>query len=175
MKWNSLNRVLLFLTPWTTHSPWNSLGQYAGVGSLSLLLWIFPTQGSNPGLPHWRQILSLSWVYLFTQTFPKKLDKLLCVSVLSHSVVSSSLRPHGTIACQALLSIGFSRQEYWGRLPFPPPGDLPNPGIELSSLLSSVLAGRFYHYRHVGSSPPHTHTSHFRLLIVNNWLFTWNL
>ena len=57
VKWNSLNRVRLFLIPWTIHSPWNSLGLYAGVGSLSLLLWIFPTQGSNPGLPHWRQIL----------------------------------------------------------------------------------------------------------------------
>ena len=35
-----------------------------------------------------------------------------------------------TIACQALLSMGFSRQEYWSGLPFPTPGDLPNPGIE---------------------------------------------
>ena len=35
-----------------------------------------------------------------------------------------------TVACQAPLSIGFSRQEYWSRLPFSSPGDLPNPGIE---------------------------------------------
>ena len=35
-----------------------------------------------------------------------------------------------TVACQASLSMGFSRQEYWSRLPFPFPGDLPNPGIE---------------------------------------------
>ena len=35
-----------------------------------------------------------------------------------------------TIACQAPLSMGFSRQEYWSGLPFPSPGDLPNPGIE---------------------------------------------
>ena len=38
-----------------------------------------------------------------------------------------------TIACQALLSMGFSRQEYWSGLPFPSPGDLPNPGIEPGS------------------------------------------
>ena len=38
-----------------------------------------------------------------------------------------------TAACQAPLSMGFSRQEYWRRLPFPPPGDLPNPGIEPGS------------------------------------------
>ena len=35
-----------------------------------------------------------------------------------------------TVAYQAPLSMGFSRQEYWGGLPFPSPGDLPNPGIE---------------------------------------------
>ena len=35
-----------------------------------------------------------------------------------------------TVACQALLSMGFSRQEYWSGLPFPSPGDLPNPGIK---------------------------------------------
>ena len=35
-----------------------------------------------------------------------------------------------TVACQAPLSIGFSRQEYWCGLPFPSPGDLPDPGIE---------------------------------------------
>ena len=34
------------------------------------------------------------------------------------------------VACQAPLSMGFSRQEYWSRLPFPSPGDLPDPGIE---------------------------------------------
>ena len=39
------------------YSPWNSPGQNTGVGSLSLLQVIFPTQGSNPGLPHCRRIL----------------------------------------------------------------------------------------------------------------------
>ena len=38
-----------------------------------------------------------------------------------------------TVACQAPLSMGFSRQEYWSRLPFPSPGDLPQPGIKLRS------------------------------------------
>ena len=42
---------------WIPHSPWNSPGQDTGVGSLSLLQGIFPTQGSNPGLPHCRWIL----------------------------------------------------------------------------------------------------------------------
>ena len=39
------------------YTPWNSPGHNTGVGSLSLLQWIFPIQGSNPGLPHCRRIL----------------------------------------------------------------------------------------------------------------------
>ena len=46
------------LQPHRLHSPWNSPGQDTAVGSRSLLQGIFPTQGSNPGLPHCRQILS---------------------------------------------------------------------------------------------------------------------
>ena len=42
--------------PHVLYSPWNSPGQNTGVGSLSLLQGIFPTQGSNPGLPHCRRI-----------------------------------------------------------------------------------------------------------------------
>ena len=49
----------------------------------------------------------------------------------SCSVVSGSLQPHGLyVAYQDSPSTGFSRQEYWSGLPFPSPGDLPNPGIE---------------------------------------------
>ena len=40
--------------------------------------------------------------------------------------------------------MGFSRQEYWGGLPLPIPGDLPNPGIEPVSLASPALTGRFF-------------------------------
>ena len=46
-----------------------------------------------------------------------------------------------TVACQALLSMGFSRQEDWSSLPFPPPVDLPDPGIEPAS---PALAGGFF-------------------------------
>ena len=48
-----------FCDPHGLYSPWNSPGQNMGVGSLSLLQGIFPTQGSNSGLPHCRQILYL--------------------------------------------------------------------------------------------------------------------
>ena len=49
-----------------------------------------------------------------------------------------------TVARQAPLSMGFSRQEYWSGLPFPPPGDLSNPGFETASLMSPALAGGFF-------------------------------
>ena len=49
-----------------------------------------------------------------------------------------------TVARQALLSMEFSRQEYWSELPFPPPGDLPNPGIKPASAVSPELAGEFF-------------------------------
>ena len=45
---------------------------------------------------------------------------------------------------QAPLSIEFSRQEYWSRLPYPYPSDLPDPGIELVSLVSPALASKFF-------------------------------
>ena len=48
------------------------------------------------------------------------------------------------VARQAPLSMGFSRQEYWSGLPFPPPGDLSGPGMELSSLAFFALGGRFF-------------------------------
>ena len=49
-----------------------------------------------------------------------------------------------TVACQAPLSMGLSRQEYWSRLPCTSQGDLPYPGIEPLSLMSPALAGRFF-------------------------------
>ena len=57
----------------------------------------------------------------------------------SHSVVSDSLRPMDCSLHQASPSVGFSRQEYWSGLPFPPPGDLPNPGNRTQD---SRIAGR---------------------------------
>ena len=49
-----------------------------------------------------------------------------------------------TVALQAPLSMGFSRQEYWSGLPFSPPGDRPNPGIKPESLASPAFAGGLF-------------------------------
>ena len=61
--------------------------------------------------------------------------------VLSHGQLFAT---PWTVPCQAPLSMGFSRQEYWSELPFPLLGDLPNPGIEPTSPTSPVLAGGFF-------------------------------
>ena len=72
---------------------------------------------------------------------------ILCISQdspekLFHFCSATKLCPNlcNPMDCQ-VLSMGFSRQEYWSGLPFPPPGDLPNPGIEPMTLVSPALAG----------------------------------
>ena len=57
------------LQPHGLYSPWNFPGQNTGMGSLSLLQGIFPTQESNPGLPHCRQILYQHLLILFMYLF----------------------------------------------------------------------------------------------------------
>ena len=63
--------------------------------------------------------------------------------MLSHFSCVQLFATLWTVARQAALSIGFSRQEYWSGLPCPPPGDLPDPGLEPISLISPALAGGF--------------------------------
>ena len=59
--------------------------------------------------------------------------------------VPDSLQPCSPyIACEDTLSLRFPREEYWSELPCSPPGDLPNPGTEPTSLMSLVLAGGFF-------------------------------
>ena len=72
-------------------------------------------------------------MYIYTHT---------CVCSVA-SVVSDSVILW-TVACQAPLSMGFSRQEYWSRWSCPPPRDLPDPGMEPASLMPPALAGRFF-------------------------------
>ena len=64
----------------------------------------------------------------------------MCACVLSHSSCVRLFATPWTIAHQAPPSMGFFRQEYWSGLPCPPPGELPDPGIELPSLLSPAFA-----------------------------------
>ena len=93
MKWKSV--VFDSLRLHELYSPWNSPGQNTGVGNLSLLQGIFPTQGLKPGLPHCRQIL----YQLSHKGSPEAIS-----SVQSLSHVQLFVTPW-TAACQASLSI----------------------------------------------------------------------
>ena len=66
------------------------------------------------------------------------------VCMLSHFSHVRLFETLWTVAHQGPLSMGFSRQEYWSGLPCPPPGNLPDPGIEPMSLMSPALATRFF-------------------------------
>ena len=76
-----------------------------------------------------------------TSLFTPELHLLLCVKSFSHVWL---LVTPWTVACQAPLSMGFSRQEYWSEFPFPSPGDLPDSGIKPMTLRSPMLAGGFF-------------------------------
>ena len=67
-----------------------------------------------------------------------------CVCTCSVASVVSNSATLWTVARQAPLSMGFSRQQCWSGLPCSSPGDLPDPGIEPESLMSPALAGRFF-------------------------------
>ena len=66
-----------------------------------------------------------------------------CACVLSGSVMLDSATLW-TVACQAPLSMGFPKQEYWSDLTFPIPRDLPNPGMEPTSLVSPALSDLYH-------------------------------
>ena len=66
----------------------------------------------------------------------------MCVCVLSHVQLFAT---PWTVTHQAPLSMEFSRQEYWSRLPFSPQGDLTDPGIELASCISCIGRQILYH------------------------------
>ena len=65
--------------------------------------------------------------------------------------------------------MGFSRQEYWSGLPCPPPGDLPNPGIELESLESPALAGRVFTTSAIWGSLDKWQTGSIACAALNRW------
>ena len=148
----------LFATPWTV-----ACQAPLSMGFSSQIYWSqlpFPSPGDlpNPGIKPMSPILQVDslllshlgspvkecWPQMHIISFSLSHWPVLCYTccaksfqscpALCDSMDSSPLSP---------LSMGFSRQEYWSELPCPSPGDLPNPGIKLTSLMSSALAGRF--------------------------------
>ena len=125
------------------------------------------SEGYIPGCNHSLSIGSLLFVYLFTrmktsrgkegkgevkgEVREPKYSSLSCVQLF--------LTPW-TVARQGPLSMGLSRQKYWSGLPFPSPGDFPNPGIKL---VSPALAGTFFTTEPPGK--PYHWDSHWLILI----------
>ena len=81
----------------------------------------------EPMTPRWFVLKSVHRTWVLSRFSRVRLFVTLCTAVF-----------------QAPLSMGFSRQEHWSGLPFPPPGDLPNPRIKPRSLTSPALAGEFF-------------------------------
>ena len=79
----------------------------------------------------WRRLLTVPWT-----------------ARRSNQSILKEISPGCSLERQEPLSTEFSQQEYWSGLPCPPPGDLPNPGIEPVALMSPALKGRFF------TSPP---------------------
>ena len=114
----------------------------AGCFITQMVLWKMPF--------HLRMIIvasSLRFAFL-CQWISKLLNELInlqCLSCkLSHFSHVWLFATPWTVAHQAPLSKGFSRQEYWSGLPCPPPGDFPDPGIKFVSTYVSCIGGRFF-------------------------------
>ena len=101
---------------------------------------------SQTQLSNWTELWSTERQFL-SEMIQVKFKKISHWKVKAKVIVSQScptLRPHG-------LSMEFSRQKYWSGLPFPPPEDLPNPGIESVSPVSSALLADFTHWANAGA------------------------
>ena len=103
-----------------------------------------------------RGILKLTgWIKFPKHPSSHSPSKCMCAELLSR--VQLFVTPW-TVARQAPLSTGFSRQEHWSGLPCPPPGNLPDPGIDSTSLMSPAQAGKFFITSTTWEAlPSHTH------------------
>ena len=142
--------------PHGLYSPWNSPGQNTGVSSCSVLQGIFPTQGSNPGLPHCRRILYC----LSHQGSPCFADWAFYSYIVSHF----SFFVYYILPCECFLSWfshvwlfvtldlslpdtsvhGILQARILEWVAMPSPWHVPNPGINPAFLTSSALASRFF-------------------------------
>ena len=112
----------------------------------------FPTQGSNPGLPHCRPIL-----YQLSYKGSPQIS-------LFHVIWKSLSRVQLFATPWTIQSMEFSRPEYWSGQPFPSPGDLPNPGIEPRSPALQADS--------LPAEPQRKPKKKFRVIKMNNF---WNI
>ena len=99
------------------------------------------------------------------------------IILFSHQVVSNIFVSLWPVARQAPLSMGFLRQQYWSGLPFPSPGDLPDPGIKPESLALPMDSlplnhqGSLHMYTHTHT---HTHTHTLYMYIYNVFVYVFH-
>ena len=146
-----LSNHLIFHSPFSSH-----LQSFPGSGSFQISQ-LFASGGQSIGVSASTSVLPMNtqdwsplewtgWISLQSKGLSRVFST---VKSINFSVLSSvQLLSHvwlftapWTVAWQSPLSIGFFRQEYWTGLPFPPPGDLPNPGIQPGYPASPALAG----------------------------------
>ena len=136
----SVSSVWLFCDPTDCSLPGSSVhgfpGKKTGVGCHRLLQEIFLTQGVNLHLLHW----PASSLPLSRQGGPSAYS---CAQMLSHVWLFATL---WTVAWWAPLSLGFSWQECWSGVLFPPAGGLPDPGIKPASLCLLHWQWIFHHW-----------------------------
>ena len=125
--------------------PWDSPGKNTRVGCHILLQVIFLTQGLNPHL--YVSYIGRQVLY-HEHHLESPVLAMYCACMLSHVQLFVTL---WTLAHKLPLSMGFSRQEYWSGLPFPSPGDLPDPGIEPMTPVSPAVQADSLLLGHWGS------------------------
>ena len=111
---------------------------------LSSTLLLLPTRFTSSTFPYATYLKSLL-------SLGRHIYSLICTQMKYVHFYVQSLFSHVQLfvtlwvgVCQVPPSMGFSRQEHWSGLPFPSPGDLPNPGIKLTFLMSPELAVGFF-------------------------------
>ena len=118
-----------------------------GISRARLLEWVAISFSWGSSQPKDQTCVSTLAKLFFTTEPPGKPAVLISRCMCMHAQLLQpcpTLWDPVTVAHQAPLSMGFSRQEYWSGLPCPPPGDLPDPGAEPTSLTSPALVGRFF-------------------------------
>ena len=159
--------------------------------------WLVVEIGSFPQflLTHIQTLIKLCGFYLLYRSRMYSLIStfvlilLLCVCSVN-SLVSETLWPYGLCSMPTSLSMGFPRQEYWSRLPIPPPVDLPNLGTECMSLVLptcvsymyisyipafATLADFFFFFFFTTELPRKSLSSYFMPLFFLTWTITMKI
>ena len=177
--WNKrLHNLILCITwfHWIEHWAWDKKVVVASLSLMSCVVW--DKSPSNLESLAWEgRSRRRNW-YFWIKSFIK------CLCMLNHISHVQLFVTLWIVAYQAPLSLGFSGQEDWSGLPWPPSGDLPNPGVEPMSLMSPALAVRFFTTSATCEAPPKCDkysqmlyislTILFRIILPTPWPVTFS-